>query len=201
MKNQKTKEAWVPAKYFKTDGTVLDFTGLYEVSDLGRVRSLNYHRTGKTKIMKQATYNVSDGTIFHKLMLRKDNKKYLISVHRLVLCSFDPEGFRLERIVNHKVERTPFVCDNSLANLEWLEQRDNVSTKHCKDLLSKAFTNRTDMSKHVRVTDLTTGEIAEYPSAMEAGRSLGVNPSSVSVYINQRNGYYKKLNLHFEYIM
>lgn len=34
------KEIWVPAIYIKFDGTRIDFTGKYEVSNLGRCRSI-----------------------------------------------------------------------------------------------------------------------------------------------------------------
>ena len=201
MEKQEIKEHWTAAKFIRPNGSVLDFSGLYEVSDQGRVRSLRF---GKTKIMKQATGNNPDGTIFYRLTMRKDNKRYQISVHRLVLSSFRPKGHRdgyfAGAIVNHKVERTPDSCINDLSNLEWLTQKDNTSTEHCSESKSKALTNRKDLSKRVRVTDLTTGEVIEYPSAKEAGRTLGINPTLVSVKILQQKGNYPKLGIHFAYI-
>lgn len=58
-------ETWVPTRYVKKDGSVLDFTGLYETSDMGRIRSLNYHRTGKMKIMQPGMAKGKDGTMFN----------------------------------------------------------------------------------------------------------------------------------------
>lgn len=195
------EEHWKPARYIKGDnGSALDFTGKYEVSSLGRVRSLNYHRTGKTKVLSQCTHECTDGTIYYQVLLRKGNNRHLLQVHRLVLSSFDPEGFRPGLIVNHKVERSPFVCDNSSANLEWTTQKDNVNTEHRRTLLSKSQTNHPSKSKKVCVTDLTTGKTTVYPSAKEAGRSLGINPKIPAMCINQNKGFYKKLGLHFEYV-
>ena len=194
------EEHWMPVRYIRPNGTILDFTGLYEVSDLGRVRSLNYRRTGKTKELSQCTFECKDGTIYYQVTLRKGNKRHLLPVHRLVLSTFKESEFFEGAIVNHKVERTPFVCDNSLANLEWTTQKDNVNTEHRRTLLSKSQTNHPSKSKRVCVTDFTTWKTTVYPSAKEAGRSLGINPKIPAMCINQNKGFYKKLGLHFEYV-
>lgn len=200
MEETKTTERWVPAKYFRTDGEILDFTGLYEVSDHGRVRSLNYIHTGKTRMLSLGTIRNKSKYIFYNVMLCFGKKSYTLSVHRLVLSSFKESEYKPGLVVDHIVPRTKSCCNNYLSNLRWVSVQQNVSTKHCRTLLSKANTNHPSYSKKVRVTDLTTGEITEYPSAMEAGRSLGIYPTSPAVYINHHNGYYKKRNLRFEYI-
>ena len=59
------EEVWKPIK---------DYEGLYEISNLGRVKSLNYKRTGKEKILKNTVCN--DGYL--KVGLTKNGKiKYL----------------------------------------------------------------------------------------------------------------------------
>lgn len=201
---KKTKEIWVPARYIRENGTILDFTGLYEVSDHGRVKSLNYYRSGKTKILSQCTYENNDGSIFYMVNLRKANKKYMTQVHRLVISSFRPEGTKggyfLGAVCNHKKERSHTLCINELWNLEWTTQKENVNTEHYKDLQSKAHINHPAKSKRVRVTNLTTSEVTVYPSAREAGRALGINPRTPATRINCHNGFYKKMNLIFSYI-
>lgn len=199
MKNNETKEIFVPCKYIRENGTVLDFTGLYEVSNLGRVRSLNYRHTGKTRELSQGKSKAKDHSLRYIVTLYNNNKKYSILVHRLVLSSFDPEGFRHGPIVNHKVERTAESCINEFSNLEWATQKANLNTDHYRTLQSKAMTNHPTKSKKVKVTNLKTGQVTIYPSAMEAGRSLGINPRLPTAYISNCNGYCKKLNLHFEY--
>ena len=198
------KEAWVPCRHINKDGSVLDFTGLYEVSSLGRVRSLNYNHTGESKILSQSTIENNDGSIFYMVGLWKGRKRYYKQVHRLVLSSFKESEFFEGAIVNHKVERTRFVCDNSLVNLEWTTQKENVNTEHCKELLAASmkgkFVNRKDLSKVVKMTDLTNGEVTEYPSARETERALGMPLRTVSNVIRNQRGNYKKMNLHFEYI-
>lgn len=199
MKNNETKEIWVPAKYIRTDGTVLDFTSKYEVSSLGRVRSLNYNHTGKTKVMSYHANKAKDGSIYYQVWLCKDSKQYCLKVHRLVLSSFDQEGRSPNDVVDHIVPRTSTSCNNCLNNLHWTTQKENSNTEHRKTLNFEKQCNRPDLSKRVKVT-FSDGTHRVFPSAREAGRTLGINPDVPSHCINQHNGYYKKLNLHFEYV-
>lgn len=196
---KKTKEIWAPARYINEDGTVLSFEN-YEVSSLGRVKSLDYNHTGKAKILCQSTIECNDGSILYTVCICKDCKKYNKTVHRLVLSSFDQEGWSENACADHIVARTSTSCNNRLSNLRWLTQKENVNTVHCKELKSRALTNRSDQSKRVRVTNLTTCEITEYPSTKEAERSLGMPLRTVSNIIRNQKGFYKKGNLHFSYI-
>lgn len=195
-------EIWTTARFIKNDGTILDFTGLYEVSDHGRVRSLNYRHTGKTKVRSQSTAKDPRGVgaIHYQVPLRLNKNRYCLKVHRLVLSSFKGCEYFPGAVCDHIDARTCTRCDNRLSNLRWVTNQQNTSTARSKTLKSKALTNRTDQSKRIRVTDLSTNEVTEYPSAKEAGRVLGINPYVPSHCINKRNGYYKKMNLKFEYI-
>lgn len=200
MKKNQITENWVPAVYIREDGTILDFTGLYEVSSLGRVRSLNYRHTGKTKVLKQHIQEGEDGNMFYKVALSKDGRTIHLITHRLILSSFKPNDYFLNAFVDHIVCRTSVCCDNRLTNLRWVTKQQNSSTSHCIEQTSKALTNRKDLSKAVKVTDLTTREVTIYPSAREVDRTLGLPLSTVTNRIHNQNGYYKKLNLHFAYV-
>lgn len=197
---EKTKEIWTPAVYIFENGTTIEFQG-YAVSDQGRVKSLNYNRTGKEKIMSQHISRHKDSTIYYMVgMWCKSKKKHFIQVHRLILSSFKKSEFFPGAVVNHKTERTATSCINKLSNLAWVTRQQNNSTDHRKALISKALTNCNTTSKKVRVKDLSTGDITEYPSSREADRILGLPRCAVSKYIRNYNGYYKKMNLMFSYI-
>lgn len=200
MKENQITERWVAARYIRENDTILDFTGKYEVSSLGRVRSLNYKRSGKTKVLSLGTIENTDGTILYNVVLRLNNKYYTIQAHRLVLSSFKESEYFSGAVCDHIDARTGSYCNNHLDNLHWVTPQQNSTTERCKTLKSKALTNHPTKSKRVQVTDLTTGESTEFPSANEVGRTLGINPKTPAMCINQRKGYYKKLNLHFAYV-
>ena len=87
------------------------YEGKYQVSNDGKVRSLNYKRTGKTKILKQNTNK--DG--YKTLLLCKNGKVKAYYIHRLVAIVFIPNPHNLPS-VNHLNE---VKTDNRVENVEW----------------------------------------------------------------------------------
>ena len=107
-------EVWKPI-IIKKNGEVYDFTGKYEVSNHGRVKSL--HRGGmrilKIKPNKQG---------YKQARLQKNGKDKLFSVHRLVATAFIPNPDNLP-VVNH-IDENP--SNNRVDNLEWCTQQHNT---------------------------------------------------------------------------
>ena len=191
------QEIWKTAQYiFDSDGHTEVFPN-YEVSSLGRVRSLK--RNGKAKEKKQQVV-YRDNTIWYELGLSKNGRVYTVKVHRLVLSTFKGDEYFPNAIVDHIIRRTESSCINTLDNLRWVTPSQNRDTDYCNEAIRKALTNDPKRSKRVKVTDLTTGEITEYPSAREAERAIGLPQYTISVRINQHDNCYKRLGLHFEYI-
>ena len=98
---------------------VVGFEGLYQVSNLGRVKSLNYKRTGKAKIMKP--YKTKKGYL--RIYLTKNNKIFRFRLHRLVAFAFleNPNNFDQ---INHKNE---IKTDCRVLNLEWCDANYNCN--------------------------------------------------------------------------
>lgn len=92
--------------------SVPGYDGLYEVSNLGNVKSL---RTGK--LLKQS----KDKAGYKILSLTKDGKSKSFLVHRLVAMAFLPNPDGLPE-VNHKDESHD---NNVLENLEWISKKGN----------------------------------------------------------------------------
>ena len=103
------KEIWKP---------IQGFEGLYEVSNLGRIKSIIFK---KHKIMKPQLNNCGYA-IAH---LRKNNRLYQLLVHRLVAFAFvkntNPEKY-IE--VNHIDECK---TNNAAANLQWCTHAYNIN--------------------------------------------------------------------------
>ena len=90
------------------------YEGRYQVSNLGRVRSLL--RNGL--IRKQKLFGNTD---YLHVVLLKDRKYTRLSVHRLVAEHF-VEGYKEGYVVNHKDENKH---NNRADNLEWCTFRYN----------------------------------------------------------------------------
>ena len=101
------------------NGTLYDYTGLYQVSSLGRVRIVNYRGTGKTKIKK---LQIPDGK-YVSVSLTRDKKLETFYVHRLVANAFIPNPNNLPQ-VNHKDEDK---TNNNVNNLEWCTSEYNIN--------------------------------------------------------------------------
>lgn len=96
---------------------VVGYEGKYAVSLDGSVYSLNFHRTGFTKILKAKC----DKDGYLEVGLYKNGKKYY-RIHRLVAMAFIPNPDNLPQ-VNHK----DGVRDNNRhTNLEWCTARENI---------------------------------------------------------------------------
>ena len=110
------EEIWKPVVIEK-NGVFYDFTGEYEVSNLGRVRSINYARRGYKKVLK--TFTQQDG------YLRDHLKHWTFYVHRIVPFAFLENPFPgLYTQVNHKDEDKQNNCAD---NLEWCDAAYNTN--------------------------------------------------------------------------
>ena len=156
---------------------VVGYECLYHVSNLGRVKSLNYNHTGTERILK--TSKISSGYL--KVTLCKDGHVKTLKVHRLVADAFIPNPNNLET-VNHKDEDK---TNNSVANLEWMSKKDNTNygtrNKRAGEAISKANINNPMFSKQVQMFDKKTGELlATFPSTQEAQRVTMIHQSNIS---------------------
>jgi len=122
-----------------------EFSGLYEVSDLGRVRN------SKTKRILRSSLNRKG---YPCLILYKSPDKWNRLVHRLVAKAFIPNPECLPEI-NHKDEiRT----NNVWTNLEWCGSSYNNNFGTRNEKVSKK------LSFPVRGTNLKTGETITFES-------------------------------------
>ena len=142
------------------------FEGKYMVSNLGRVKSLNYHRTGKEKIMKGNANG--DGYLY--VTLSKDGKVKTCRINRLVAQAFLENPNNLPE-VNHKDENK---YNNCVENLEYCSRSYNVN--YGTGIKRSAEKHR----KPVYSIDKESGLITYWESIREAGKVLGIDSSHIT---------------------
>lgn len=105
--------------FLETFRVVPGYEGIYEVSDYGVVRSLNYLRTGKRRELKPGKSKKG----YEAVILSRDGVKKRFTVHRLVWEAFNgdiPEGLQIDHINGAK-------NDNRLANLRVVTTKQNAN--------------------------------------------------------------------------
>ena len=131
----------------------------YQVSNLGRVKSLKYNKTNKENLLKQQFNKFG----YLRVCL---NHKFNRFVHRLVAESFisNPNNYSF---VNHKDENK---LNNCVDNLEWCTTQYNNSYGNRLEKCSKSMTNNPKKSKQVFQYDKKLNLIEVYPSTHECER-------------------------------
>lgn len=164
------------------------FENYYEVSSLGRVRSLTHevpHKTNKKLTIQgsiKAVHRDRDGYLRTTATNQGHSSDYF--VHRLVALAFLP-NLDNKPTVNHK---NGIKDDNRVENLEWAtyqEQSDHAVATGLRT--EQTYANRhalkTKLSHPVMCVD--TGEI--FPSMIQAEQSLRLGNRAV-LYSIQKSG-------------
>lgn len=146
------------------------YEGLYEVSNTGKVASINYNGTGERKELKP----VKGHHGYVKVRLYKDGVWESKRLHRVVAVAFVPNPGGLPE-VNHKDEDP---ANNAADNLEWCTHKYNCRYGTRIERQRKSMTNG-KLSKAVIAT-LPDGTEEEYPSMAEASRLLGCSQGHIS---------------------
>ena len=160
--------------------------GIYQVSNLGRIKRLGHYRKIKPKGYEQTVYYKEKilspiyTDRYVQLTLCKNGERQLGLVHRLVAEAFIPNPENLP-LVNHKDENKH---NNCVDNLEW-----------CSHAYNNSYGSRTKRTcKPVKCIE--TGIV--YDSTVQAGKLTGVNRVYITNCCNN-----KKLSaggFHWEYV-
>ena len=162
------------------------YEGLYEVSSLGRVKSLKY---GREKVLKPW----KDGWGYLLVTLCRNGKVKHFKAHRLVATAFLPNPMRLPEI-NHKDEDK---TNNCVSNLEFCDRRYNLNYGTHNERMAASKSKPVEASKYPDFSEICL----TFASTNEAGRN-GYNKGHVSSCCNgcyhyKGNNKYKNLYWRF----
>ena len=184
-------EQWRTAIY---DGII--YEGLYKISNLGKILSLNYRNTGKAELMTPVEN--TDG--YFQVGFWKNGEYKMCYVHRLVAETFLPNPEN-KPCVNHKIEGDEgkkinmviFNTDGSInkekSTIEWATYEENNNYETRNERISKTMTNG-KLSKRVLQLSLSGELIKEWPSTRECGRN-GFRHSNVAACCRGEISHYK----------
>ena len=162
---------------------VKNYEGLYEVSNLGRVKSLTrtntfynfIHKKSNSRIQKEKILKQSK-TRYCTLKLLKNGVETTHQVHRLVAETFIPNPNNYP-CVNHKDGNK---LNNNANNLEWCTYKQN--TEHAiKTGLTKNKGKNNGFSRAVNQYDLQGNFIKKWDCIMDFYKSINKSEKSSSV--------------------
>ena len=160
------EETWVPVR---------DFEGLYEISDIGRVKSLPTMDWRGRVFKERILTNSKTRSGYTRVVLYKDGIRNERTIHRLVASAFleNPNNYPC---VNHKNE---IKDDNRVGNLEWCDQAYNNNYGTCN--YRQARTKGRKVAQYSQ-----SGEfVADYFSISEATRRTGFSTGAICRGLNE----------------
>lgn len=180
-------EEWKPIKGYE---------GLYEVSNLGRVKSLNRKilcSNGLIKEIKEKILTPKDnGKGYLNVILSKNGNHKNFYIHRLVAEAFIPNLENKEEVDHINTNK----YDNNVDNLRWVTRCENCNNPLTKKRIKD---NHADVSgeNHPRYGKYNNGKkivqlnengefVKIWNSGMEIKRELGYDPSHISKCCNKK---------------
>lgn len=146
------------------------YEGYYQVSNKGRVRSLDRivnapEKFGGSRIVKGQILALPLRVGYPSIGLFKNGKGEILYVHRIVAEAFIPNPENKPE-VNHKdANRT----NNNVENLEWVTHLENM--QHSEDMCLRTINIQAAINSKKRKVLRSDGEVFE--SAAAAARALG----------------------------
>lgn len=150
-----------------------DFKGSYQVSDIGRVRSVDRvvtfndgsMRKYKGKVLKPHVHKI---TGYEHLTLSNDGRCNSKSVHRLVLETFKPHVNMNDLEVNH-IDGNKL--NNHLTNLEWSTRHDNILHAYAIGLM----VNKGERGHNAKLSNADVLEILQRLDTGELQKDIGLD--------------------------
>lgn len=161
---------------------ILEYEGLYQVSNYGNVKSLKrtVKSRFKTRTVRERNLKLGKRGQYRTVTLSKNDNQKTFSVHRLVAMAFVP-NLKGENEVNH-IDENPE--NNNFSNLEWVSHKENLHhtwerSPHKKNHWSKSGGNKLTPEQVLKII-----EIGRSLKQREIAQKFGVVRQTVSKILN-----------------
>ena len=174
---------------------VQGYEGLYQVSNMGRVKSLGRfvdrlasgHCWQKERILKlHKKHNGYLGVI-----LLKDGKAKNFKVHRLVALAFIPNPENKTEVDHINAIKT----DNSINNLRWASHKENMNNSLTIDFLFSIAKSGKNHPRARAIRNIDTKEI--FDTIEQASKRYSISHSAI-IYAIKNNG--RSAGCKWEYV-
>jgi hypothetical protein len=164
---------------------IKEYEGMYEISNLGRVKSLSrviYNRWGTTISREKILIPSIDNNGYAHTSLTKNKKKKTFPIHRLVAINFISNPHNLPE-VNHKKEFEK--SNNCIENLEWCthEYNTNYGTRNER--------HHTSLRKPIYQLDKNNNLIKRWDYIKQVTQELKFDSSSITKCCKGKSKTYK----------
>ena len=174
----------------------------YMVSNLGRVKSLNYNHTRKEKIMKISV----DKYGYNYVKLCKNSKQNKFKIHRLVAQTFIPNPDNKPCVDHINTIRT----DNRVENLRWVTISENglneITRKRISDIHKNKKQSEETKKKLSELQNKNKKQVLcietgiKYNSLREAEKITGIPHNNISACCRGKGKYKTAGGYHWEFI-
>lgn len=148
------------------------YENLYQVSNLGNVRSLNYHKENRIQNLKTGTS--TGGYLF--VILCKNNQTSAVKIHKLVAEAFIPNPDNKPCIDHINTIRT----DNNVSNLRWCNNKENMNNPNTINKISKSRIGKRVYSKPIVQLTKTNEYICKWDALIDIENELGYRIGNIS---------------------
>lgn len=153
---------------------IIGYEGYYQVSSIGRVRSIDRASDVEYSNRKKSNSRFKGRILrpskncqgYQQVILHKGSVGKSYRINRLVAEAFIPNPYNLP-IVNHKDENPR---NNRIENLEWCDYKYNANYGNCRNKMSKSHMGKAKNRKPI--VCIETGDYFE--SSCEAERKIGI---------------------------
>lgn len=158
-----------------------EYEGLYQVSNLGRVRSVDRYvnsniRNNNKVLRKGKILKPAKTKTYLSVGLCNGKKQKTKNIHQLVAQAFIPNPNNYN-CINHKDENK---YNNNVNNLEWCTRKYNNNYGKRLNKISKSLINNPKICKKVNQYDKNHNFIKQWESTMEIERKLGIKNTHIS---------------------